>query len=89
MVGSVPGEMEELAIAGKHSRESKQDWWSMCQYKIRYSGWNPGRAAHCYRERYGIWPRGLDDTQVKAPSVEFEKAVKASLIKYLKGKGKK
>lgn len=89
MVGSVPGEMEELAIAGKNSRESKQDWWAMCQYKIRYSNWNPGRAAHCYKERYGVWPRGLDDTQVKAPSLEFEKAVKAALIRYLKGKGKK
>ena len=85
-VGSVPGELEELAMSGGHSRESKQDWWSMCQYRIRYSGWSTGRAAHCYREKFGVWPRGLDDTQVKTPSVEFEKAVKAALIRYLKRK---
>ena len=85
-VGSVPGELEELAMSGGHSRESKQDWWAMCQFKVRYGGWNPGRAAHTYKEKFGVWPRGLDDTQVKTPSVEFEKAVKAALIRYLKRK---
>ena len=85
-VGSLPGTMEELAMTGKHSWESKQDWWSMCQYKVRYAGWNPGRAAHTYKDRFGIWPRGLDDTKIKTPSIEFEKAVKAALIRYLKGK---
>ena len=35
---------------------------------------------------FGVFPRGLDDSQVKTPSVEFEKAVKAALIRYLKGK---
>lgn len=85
-IGSVPGELEELAMSGGHSRESKQDWWAMCQYKIRYGGWNPGRAAHTYKDKFGVWPRGLDDSQVKTPSVEFEKAVKAALIRYLKRK---
>ena len=87
-IGSVPGELEELAMSGGHSRESKQDWWAMCQFKIKYAGWNPGRAAHTYKDKFGVWPRGLDDTQIKAPSVEFEKAVKAALIRYVKGKGR-
>ena len=85
-VGSVPGEMEELAISGKHSRESKQDYWSMCLWKEKFSGWQRNRSLATYKTKFGTWPRGLDDTQIKAPSVDFEKAVKASLIRYLKSK---
>jgi superfamily II DNA or RNA helicase len=83
MVESVPGEMEELKAAA--SRESKQDWYSMCQYMVKYHGWSPGRAAHTFREKFGTWPKGLAETP-QTPSVEFNKAVKAALIKYLKGK---
>ena len=86
MVESVPGEMEELKAAA--SRESKQDWYSMCQYMVKYHGWSTGRAAHTYKDKFGVWPKGLADTP-QAPSVEFDKAVKAALIRYLKGKGKK
>lgn len=83
MVESVPGEMEELKSA--QNRESKQDWYSMCQYMVKYHGWSSGRAAHTYREKFGTWAKGLEDTP-KTPSVEFNKAVKAALIRYLKGK---
>jgi hypothetical protein len=86
MVESVPGEMEELRAAA--SRESKQDWWSMCQYMVKYHGWNPGRAAHTYKDKFGVWPKGLAET-TKAPTIEFDRAVKAALIRYLKGKGKR
>lgn len=87
-VESVAGEMEELTANQqmKFQFEDKQDWWAMCQYKIATSGWSTGRAAHTYKDRFGVWPRGLDDKKVKAPSVEFEKFVKAKLIRYLKGK---
>jgi hypothetical protein len=78
--------MEELKAAA--SRESKQDWYSMCQYMVKYHGWSTGRAAHTYREKFGTWAKGLEDTP-KAPSIEFNKAVKAALIRYLKGKGKR
>ena len=83
MVESVPGEMEELKAAA--SRESKQDWYSMCQYMVKYHGWSTGRAAHTYKDKFGVWPKGLAETP-KAPSIEFDKAVKAALIRYLKGK---
>ena len=83
MVESVPGEMEELKAAA--SRESKQDWYSMCQYMVKNHGWSTGRAAHTYKDKFGVWPKGLAETS-KAPSIEFNKAVKAALIRYLKGK---
>jgi superfamily II DNA or RNA helicase len=82
-VVEVSGEMEELAPSA--SRDIKQDWWGMCQYMVKYKGWSTGRAAHTYKEKFGIWPRGLDDKAV-TPSKEFDKAVKAALIRYLKSK---
>lgn len=88
MVAQVAGEMEELTANQqlKFQFQDKQDWWSMCQYKIKYGGWSPGRAAHTYKEKFGVWPRGLNDQNIQAPTLEFEKFVKAKLIRYLKGK---
>ena len=82
-VQEVAGEMEELAPSA--SRDAKQDWWGMCQYMVQLRGWSPGRAAHTYKEKFGVWPRGLADTPV-LPSKEFDKAVKAALIRFLKSK---
>jgi superfamily II DNA or RNA helicase len=82
-VVEVSGEMEELAPSA--SRDIKQDWWGMCQYMVKYKGWSTGRAAHTYKEKFGIWPKGLDDKAV-TPSKEFDKAVKAALIRFLKSK---
>ena len=80
-VVAVPGEMEEL---GSVSRDDKQRFWSMCYYKIQFSGWSSGRAAHTYREKFGVWPRGMDDTPAM-PDANFEKFVRAKLMRYLKG----
>ena len=85
MVESVPGEMQELSTEGKHSKEDKQAWYSMCHYMVKNHGWSPGRAAHTYKEKFGVWPKGLVDVAAP-PSVVFNKAVKAALIRYLKGK---
>jgi superfamily II DNA or RNA helicase len=83
LVESVPGMMEEL---GAMSRDDKQSWWNQIQWKIRFNGWSSGRGAHVYREKFGVWPRGLDDNMPERPGVAFEKHVRAGLIRYLKGK---
>lgn len=90
LVREVAGELHELENQTKMfgSRIEKQNWWSMCQYKIRYAGWSSGRAAHTYRDRFGVWPRGLIDNEVMMPDAEFERFVKAKLIRFLKGAGR-
>ena len=85
LVDSVPGEMSELQAM---SRENKQAWWSMCQWKVQHEGWSPGRAAHTYKDKFGVWPKGLVDVAAP-PDIKFEKAVKASVIRYIKGLKKK
>lgn len=82
MVESVPGEMQELS---PQSREDKQRWWSMCQWKVEHSGWSKSRALATYRNKFGVWPKGLTDAPMM-PDRNFERKVKADLILYLKGK---
>ena len=79
---SVPGELQEL---GPTAKADKQTWWGMCYWMVTFHGWSSGRAAHTYREKFGAWPRGLEDKLI-APSPEFDKFVRAKLIRYLKGK---
>lgn len=81
MVESVPGEMEELGVA---SREDKQAFWSMMRYKVVIEGWSSGRAAHTYKEKFGVWPRKLDDEQILVPDEECEKFIKQQLKQYLR-----
>lgn len=84
-VSSIPGVLEELT--GAMSRDDKQAFWNMCQWQVKFRGWTPGRAAHTYKDKFGVWPRGLVDS-VAAPDMPFEKFVKSRLIAYLKGRGK-
>jgi len=85
MVEAVPGEMEELAAAA--NRDSKQRFWSMCVYKMQVAGWSSGRCAHLYKDKFGVWPRGLVDVPA-TPDFAFEKFNKSRIIAYLKGKAK-
>ncbi len=82
-VTSVPGEMFELANGAKVI--DKQAWWAMCRHKVRYGGWSSGRAAHFYKDKFGVWPRSLNDNMVVAPDIAFEKFARAKLIKFLRG----
>jgi hypothetical protein len=78
--------MVELATGAKVA--DRQAWWAMCQYKVRYGGWSPGRAAHFYKDKFGVWPRSLNDNMVSPPDVAFEKFAKAKLIQFLRSKGR-
>jgi superfamily II DNA or RNA helicase len=81
-VVSVPGQMEEL---GSMSRDDKQAWWSMAQYKVQTGSWSDKRALANYREKFGVWPRGLHASPLP-PTRAFESFAIKSIRKYLKGK---
>lgn len=61
----------------------------MMQYFIRHENWSKGRAANTYRDKFGVWPRGLDDSQVKLPSPEVKKFVRNKLHAFLKKIGRR
>ena len=87
-VSAVAGKMEELKNIGQ-SHEGKQEFWSMMQYYVTYEGWSKGRAANTYRDKFGVWPRGLNDNQVTLPSPEVKKFIRSKLYAFLKRIGKK
>lgn len=86
MVHAVAGMMEELEAGA--SREEKQRFWSMCKYNEMYRDWTRSRCLAVYKERFGTWPRGLSD-EAMTPDLKFENYMKAKLIRYLKGKGRR
>lgn len=87
-VSSVAGKMEELKMAAQ-SHESKQEFWAMMQYYVRNEGWSKGRAANTYRDKFGVWPRGLNDNQIMLPSPEVKKFIRNKLHAFLKSIGRR
>lgn len=59
MVEAVPGEMEELR--GAPSKDTKQSWYSQLLTIARNRGYSNGWVAHKYKEKFGVWPRNLED----------------------------
>lgn len=72
----------------KFTRDEKQAWWSAIQAirleRGRASGW----AAHTYRDKFGVWPRGLDDTPGPV-SQEVRNFIKAKDIRFAKRRAAK
>ncbi len=84
---AVEGEMVELS--GTVSRESKQDFWNQMVWLMRYQGWSKGRASHTYREKFGVWPKGLSDTNPQMLSAETKKFIDKKLHAFLKKIGRR
>jgi superfamily II DNA or RNA helicase len=85
---AIDGKMEELIASAGASRESKQQFWSQMVWYQRAQGWSKGRAAHTFREKFGVWPRGLEDRPVM-PSMETQRFVNNKLKKFLRSIGKR
>lgn len=63
---SVPGELCELGDSAneKFTRETKQRWYSQLLCVQLERGYQSGWTAHKFREKFGVWPRGLDEVPV-------------------------
>lgn len=83
---------ELIAIAPGKSKVSKatavqkQAWWSQLLHVQKARGRQPGWTANAFRERFGVWPRGLNDTPIE-PGPEVIGWVRAKDIRFAKGKG--
>jgi DNA repair protein RadD len=84
---AVDGEMVELA--GSASRESKQSFWNQMIWLQRYQGWSSGRAAHTYKDKFGVWPRGLNDNTPEMISSETKTFIDKKMRQFLKSIGKR
>lgn len=79
---SVPGELQELNTG--QTRQNKQEWWGMIRWHIDHAGWSPGRAAHTYKEKFGVFPRGLDNTVMLRPSQDVLNFIDQRLKAYIR-----
>jgi len=86
-VVAVDGEMVELS--GMASRESKQSFWNQMVWLQRYQGWSKGRAAHTYKDKFGVWPRGLGDNTPETITPETKKFIDKKMRQFMKSIGKR
>jgi DNA repair protein RadD len=78
------GELVQIGGAKrKFSMADKQEWWSGLLSIQGSRGYKRGWASNKYREKFGVWPKGLAD-QAAQPSVEVTNFVRAGQIRFAK-----
>lgn len=70
------------------SKMEKQRFWSMLLWRIQKKGYQRGWASHKYKEKFGVWPKGMDDTRLP-PDYEFDNYIKYLNIKVAKQRQKR
>jgi len=85
-VVSVAGEMEELAPGQRAKQEDKQLFFSELLFWAEQHTYNPNWASHKYREKFGVWPRGLMD-QSRPTSLHTARWIKSRNIAWAKSRG--
>ena len=86
-IAEVPGELQELAAANKSLKINNQDFYSQLLYYARSRGFKDGYAAQKYREKFGVFPRGLAPT-LATPTPATLNWIKSRAIAYAKSKGR-
>jgi superfamily II DNA or RNA helicase len=66
-IESVNGELVELSMNIKAQKDDKQQFYSEMLYIAQQKNYNPHWASHKYRDKFGVWPKGLS-SQIKPPS---------------------
>ncbi|MET3925962.1 DEAD/DEAH box helicase [Devosia sp. 2618] len=96
--GFAPERREDIATAdgelfqvkggkGKDDLQTKQRFWSGLLWYCDQRGYSEGWASHKFKERFGVWPRGLQG-QAAQPDIHCRNYVRSSQIRYAKAKDK-
>jgi len=86
-VASVPGELQELQANGASARQANQDFYSELLYFAKMRGYKDGYAGVKYKEKFGVYPRGLSAT-TKVPTQSTLSWIKSRNIAWAKTKRK-
>lgn len=89
----VDGELLELTKDKKYNKkdwtnERKQAFWSELLLWVHARGYQQGWAAHAYRTRLGVWPRGLVDNRAQMMTGETESWIRHYNIRKAKQREK-
>lgn len=85
-IDNVAGEMTELIKNAKPIRDDKQRFYSELIFYANQRQYNPHWASHKYREKFGVWPKGLYETG-SFPSPSTLKWIKAKNIAFARKRG--
>lgn len=88
-IETADGELFQVA-GGKREADkpTKQRFWSGLLWYVDNRGKSEGWASHRYKDRFGVWPRGLD-AKPRPPDPEVHNWVRAGNIKYARAMSKK
>ena len=84
-VDTVEGDLVELRAGKAPSKEEKQRWWSAIKAYQVQRGKSDGWASHTYRDRFGVWPKGLDNSIGKLDQ-DVANFIKAKAIRWAKSR---
>jgi DNA repair protein RadD len=82
-VEAVAGELHELFGTNKSMRDEKQTFYSELIYIAGEKKYNPGWASHKFKQKFGVWPRGLVDIGIP-PTIKTVNWVKSRNIAWAK-----
>jgi DNA repair protein RadD len=85
---NVAGELTELVNSQTRAqRDERQRFYSELLWYASTKNYNPNWAGHKYREKFGVWPRGMYETQ-KVPSTPTLKWIRGKQIAWVRGRQK-
>jgi superfamily II DNA or RNA helicase len=84
---NIPGTLEELKASNAKLQINNQEFYSQVIYYARSRGFKNGWAAHKYKEKFNVFPRGLK-LDPKPPTPETLRWIKSRAIAFSKGKAK-
>ena len=89
-VSSIAGELHELVGNGngKSQKQEKQVFYSELLYIAKERNYNEHWASHKYREKFGVWPKGLDQKPIP-PTLKTANWIKSKNIAWAKKSQKK
>jgi superfamily II DNA or RNA helicase len=82
-VSSIAGELVELGSVGKSQKQEKQVFYSELLYIAKERNYNEHWASHKYREKFGVWPKGLEHNPVP-PTLKTANWIKSKNIAWAK-----
>ena len=87
MVQTVPGELLELKAANAKLQINNQEFYSQLLYYARSRSFKEGFASQKYKEKFGVYPRGLSQI-AKRPTTETMNWIKSRAIAFAKSKAR-
>ncbi len=68
--------------------DQKREWFGMLKHEQMRKGYKPGWLSHKYREKVGVWPRGMDNVAPIPPTKDFTNFLTYQRIRFFKSKQK-